>query len=178
MRILKRLFLLCVNLHFTTIQTVWTGEQGTIQFVESIPVETNLGISETEQTLAIWLERISGAQESIDMEFFYVAQEPGKALDPIMVALKAAAARNVNIRILVDNKMAKIYPEILKELGDVENIGVSQIRYFNLKKGVQHAKYFIFDDRELFLGVRTWIGGQSGIFMNSGPESFIPEWQN
>lgn len=125
---------------------------GNIRFVESVPVETSLGVSQTARTLPVWLEMINSAQTSIDMEIFYLANKPGEALEPVVDALKAADARGVRVRIVADAKMARIYPETLDELDQLPHTAVRKISFYDAQGGVMHAKYFIVDEKELFLG--------------------------
>lgn len=122
------------------------------QLVESVPVETTLGLGETARTQQVWLEMIRSAQQSIDMEIFYLSHKKGEALQPVIDELKAAAKRDVKIRIIADAKMARTYPKTLNRLNRLENITVRRIDYFNRLGGVLHAKYFVIDGKELFLG--------------------------
>lgn len=123
-----------------------------LQLVESVPVETELGIGETVRTLPVWLEMIGSARKSIDMEIFYLSHRPGEALTPVIAALKDAARRGVRIRILADAKMARTYPETLDELSRLPGIEVRRIGHFDQSGGVMHAKYFVVDGEQLFLG--------------------------
>jgi len=127
-----------------------------IQLVESVPVETNLGIEETGRTLGVWLDMIKSAQQSIDIEIFYFSAQEGEPLDEIIKALKNAAGRDVKIRIIADAKFANIYPETLDMLNAFENVEVRRISFFNNMDGVQHSKYFIVDEEEIFLGSQNF----------------------
>ena len=97
-------------------------DPNTFQLVESVPVETNLGLTETSRTQAVWLDMINSAQKTIDMEIFYLSHKPGSMLDQVIQALKMASNRGVRIRIIVDSKMARIYPKTLSELDQLPNI--------------------------------------------------------
>jgi phosphatidylserine/phosphatidylglycerophosphate/cardiolipin synthase-like enzyme len=48
--------------------------------------------------------------------------------------------------------MAATYPEMLDSLNQHPKITVRRIAFYNDKKGVMHAKYFLIDDEQLFLG--------------------------
>ncbi|MEJ2048994.1 MAG: phospholipase D-like domain-containing protein [Calditrichota bacterium] len=123
-----------------------------IQLVESVPVQTTLGLSETARTFPVWNQMISGAEKSIDMEIFYLSDKTGTALDTIVRAMITAARRGVQIRIIADDRMAKTYPETLDSLNNILNITVHRISLYDNRGGVMHAKYFIVDDREVFIG--------------------------
>ena len=122
------------------------------QLVESVPVETDLGIEETVRTLPVWLEMIDSAHKSIAMEIFYLSQQSGEALTPVIEALKNAAKRGVHIRILADAKMARTYPETLDQLNRLSGVKVRRIGYYDRLGGVMHAKYFVVDGEQFFLG--------------------------
>ena len=62
-----------------------------IQLVESVPVQTTLGLSETARTFPVWNQMISGSEKSIDMEIFYLSDKAGTALDTIVRAMITAA---------------------------------------------------------------------------------------
>ncbi len=124
----------------------------TVQLVESVPAGTSLGIEETGRTLPVWLEMIGSAQKSIDMEIFYLSHKPGTEFDAVIQALIDAANRGVDIRIIADADMAETYPNTLHRLNELKNIEVRRITYFNRQHGIVHAKYFIVDGRDLFLG--------------------------
>jgi phosphatidylserine/phosphatidylglycerophosphate/cardiolipin synthase-like enzyme len=122
------------------------------QLVESVPLETSLGSDKTARTLEIWLHMIDSAQNSIDMEIFYLSYQAGKALEKVIHSLQRAANRKVAIRIIADARMAGTYPEMLDSLNLHPNITVRRIAFFNKNGGVMHAKYFLVDDEQLFLG--------------------------
>ncbi len=147
----KRLFS-TVALFSALCWSIPLHSQPTIELVESVPVETDLGSPHTKSTGQIWLEMIDSAHETIDMEIFYLSHQPDKPLTPVINALKSAADRGVAIRILADAKMARTYPQTLDSLDLHPDISVRRIDYFNNLGGVMHAKYFIVDGEQLFLG--------------------------
>jgi phosphatidylserine/phosphatidylglycerophosphate/cardiolipin synthase-like enzyme len=132
------------------------SDNSLFQLVESIPVETNLGVAETARTLKVWLEMINSAQQSIDIEIFYLSHQPGEAFDSVLQALHHAANRGVKNRILTDAGMAKTYPKKLQELNKIPNISVRHIHHFNEQGGVMHAKYFMVDGQQIFLGSQNF----------------------
>jgi phosphatidylserine/phosphatidylglycerophosphate/cardiolipin synthase-like enzyme len=123
-----------------------------IHLVESVPVQTTLGLSETARTFPVWYQMISDAEKSINMEIFYLSDKAGTALDTIVQAMVKAARRGVQIRIIADKRMAGTYPETLDSLNEISNISVRRISLYDAKGGVMHAKYFIVDDRQVFIG--------------------------
>lgn len=148
--------LLRFTLRFLLIICLNVAAVAQIQLVESVPVETNLGIAETDRTLEVWLDMINGAEERIDIETFYFSAQEGEPLDQVIDALESAAGRGVQIRIIADAKFADIYPQTLNSLDSLENIEVRRISFFNEMDGVQHAKYFIVDGKDLFLGSQNF----------------------
>lgn len=127
-----------------------------LQLVESVPVETSLGIKQTGRTLPVWLSMINNAKKSIDLETFYVSNKAGKPLEKVIKAVLNAAARGVKVRIISDGKFYKLYPKTLNELNKADNITVRILPYFDKIDGVLHAKYFIVDDNETFIGSQDW----------------------
>ncbi len=148
-RTFRLFYLLAVLTLFTLLAfPVWAQ----FQLVESVPVETTLGDSLTFRTTEVWLEMIRSAQSSIDLAFFYVSNQPGEPLEAVLDALKSAAQRGVRIRILSDAKMYRTYPEPLNSLKKTPDIQVRITDFFHRLGGVLHAKYFIVDGQEAFVG--------------------------
>ncbi len=121
-----------------------------VSLVESVPLDTSLGSPAIADTAATWVEMIDGATERLDISQFYVSAKPEGALEPVLEAIEAAARRGVTVRLLVDTKFSVQYPKTLERLGHLV-----EVRRWNVAAtlgGVQHAKYFVVDDRELYLG--------------------------
>jgi len=130
--------------------------QGTIQLVETTPVETSLGSDDIPETHEVWGEMFRSAKERIDLAFFYASNRPEEPergrLEPLIVELEEAAARGVEVRFLSDVKFYDTYPRTLDRLKAIEGIDT---RLYDIRErtgGVLHAKYFIVDDREAYLG--------------------------
>jgi phosphatidylserine/phosphatidylglycerophosphate/cardiolipin synthase-like enzyme len=122
-----------------------------LQFVESVPDETVYGSSFTARPQAAWLEMIGAAQKTLDLEEFYVAEQSGEALTPVLDALKAAVKRGVKVRLIADSVMMA---ETGKALPGLKEAGV-EARVIDFKKvggGIQHSKFFVVDGREVFVG--------------------------
>lgn len=127
-----------------------------IELVESVPSETTLGIAETRRTAEVWREMIDGARRSLDIETFYFVGKRGSVFDSIMEAIVEAARRGVTVRILTDESMSATYPRWLAELGAIENVESRVISTFNERSGVLHAKYFVVDGEEIFVGSQNF----------------------
>ncbi|PIS27903.1 MAG: hypothetical protein COT43_08155 [Candidatus Marinimicrobia bacterium CG08_land_8_20_14_0_20_45_22] len=125
------------------------------EIVESIPIGTVLDNPEIRNTTPVWLELIGSAKKSLDVEQFYIANQPGEPLDTVLTAIVHAANRGVKVRIIADLNMSKTYPESLERLKQVRNIDVRIIAAF-AKSGVQHSKFFIVDREIVFLGSQNF----------------------
>jgi phosphatidylserine/phosphatidylglycerophosphate/cardiolipin synthase-like enzyme len=126
-----------------------------LQFVESVPEETVLGSTLTARPQAVWLEMINSAQKTLDLEQFYIADQAGEALEPVLAAVKAAAGRGVKVRFIVDKVMMG---ESSKSLPALKEAGV-ETRVIDFKKaggGVQHAKFFVVDRAEVYTGSQNF----------------------
>jgi phosphatidylserine/phosphatidylglycerophosphate/cardiolipin synthase-like enzyme len=127
-----------------------------MEIVESTPVGTSLDNSDVRNTHEVWLEMIGRAERTLDIEQFYISNEPGKLLEDILAAIYAAADRNVKVRIIVDARMHKTYPASVDSLGRYRNIESRRIDFGAIGGGVQHAKYFIVDGKEVFVGSQNF----------------------
>jgi phosphatidylserine/phosphatidylglycerophosphate/cardiolipin synthase-like enzyme len=129
--------------------------QDSIELVETFPVETELDNPDLREAYEVWPERISAAREHIELAWFYVSDRPGSRLEPIVGALIEAAERDVSVRLLSDKGFHDTYPETLDALGAHAGIEVRLFDVRALTGGVLHAKYFLIDGRE------TWLGSQN-----------------
>lgn len=127
-----------------------------IEIVESIPAGTILDNPEIRNTQEVWLAMIGGAQRTLDIEQFYISNEPGKLLESVLSSIRAAADRGVNVRILVDARMYKTYPDSVDSLGRYRNIQARPIDFGAIAGGIQHAKYFVVDGKESFVGSQNF----------------------
>ncbi|MCX5793503.1 MAG: phospholipase D-like domain-containing protein [Elusimicrobia bacterium] len=129
-----------------------------LQLVESVPDETVYGSSFTARPQAVWLEMINSAAKTLDIEQFYIADQAGEALEPVLEAVKAAVKRNVKVRLIVDLAMIK---ESGRSLPPLRAAGVDA-RVIDFKKknggggGVQHSKFFTLDGREVYVGSQNF----------------------
>jgi len=127
-----------------------------VEVVSSIPLETAISRADTRDAAAVWLEMIRGAKRSLDIAEFYLCGEKGEALEPVIEAVLAAARRGVKVRVLSDAAMAETYPETLKRFRGRPNILTRLFDWKKLTGGILHAKYFIVDDREVFIGSQNF----------------------
>lgn len=127
-----------------------------VELVESIPLETILDSPSIRNAPEVWLDMINEAKKTLDIEVFYICNEKGQPLENIINAIKEAAGRGVTVRIISDSKFYETYPETLDELNKVPGISVRTIPLTELTDGVMHAKYFITDGEDVFLGSQNF----------------------
>lgn len=131
--------------------------QQNLELVESIPVETTLDNPDIRNTLEVWLEMINSAQTTLDIEQFYISNEKGEPLETVLNAIVAAANRGVIVRIIVDGEMYRTYPDDVTWMEQQSpNITKHVIDFKSLAGGIQHAKFFIVDNKEVFLGSQNF----------------------
>ena len=73
---------------------------------------------------AVWLEMVKAASKTLDIEEFYIADQAGEVLEPVIEAVKAAARRGVKVRLIVDSVMMK---ESGKSLPPLREAGVAAV---------------------------------------------------
>ena len=127
-----------------------------VQLVETRPVESGLGNPALPEPQAVWIEMIKGAKRSLDIEQFYLSTWPGEPMDRVVDAIGAAAKRGVRVRLLLDARMHGTYPQPADSLGAVPGIEVRFIRLGPIAGGIQHAKFFVVDGEEVFLGSQNF----------------------
>ena len=124
-----------------------------VQLVETRPVETRLGDPSLPQARDVWVEMIRGAERTLDLEQFYLSTWPGEPLEEVLEAIGQAARRGVRVRLILDARMHDTYPRTADSLGAVPGMAVRLIDMAKVAGGgVQHAKYFLVDGREMFIG--------------------------
>ena len=126
------------------------------EIVESAPVETTLDNPDVRNAHEVWLEMISHAKHNLDLEQYYISNEPNEPLEDIINAVVEAGKRGVKVRIIADAGMYKTYPQTLDLLGKQKNISVRLIDYGKISGGIEHAKYFIVDGEEVYLGSQNF----------------------
>ncbi len=131
-------------------------ENGQIWLVETHPIETPLDNPDLPDAHLVWLEMIRGAQHSLAFAEFYASNQPGSRLEEVIGAIEEAASRGVSVRFLGEEKFYRTYPQTLDRLNARTNIEVRRLQTGDHLGGVLHAKYFIVDDRELFIGSQNF----------------------
>ncbi|MDI6782918.1 MAG: phospholipase D-like domain-containing protein [bacterium] len=155
----KRFFLYFIVLTFLVSSGYCQPQLGgypDFELVESIPVETELDNPNIRNTPEVWLEMFKNAKKSLDIEQFYICNAPNEPLEEIIQALIDAGKRRVKVRIISESKFYKTYPETLDRLKKEKNISVRIIDFGKLAGGIMHAKYFIVDTRQVFLGSQNF----------------------
>lgn len=128
------------------------------EIVESAPIETSLDHPWIRNAAEVWPQMIRSARRTLEFAEFYASNEPGSRLEAVVREIEAAAARGVSVRILGEKSFYKTYPETYDRLAKLENV---QVRHLDLKSpgrpgGVLHAKYFIADGEQVFLGSQNF----------------------
>lgn len=131
-------------------------QKGSVEVVTSIPVETTLKGDGTRRASIVWVEMINSAEKTIDFGEFYLISEKGEPLEPVIEALKKASSRGVKIRFLIDKKMINNSIPLVTRLKKIKNVDITIFDWSELNGGVIHAKYFIVDDREVFVGSQNF----------------------
>jgi phosphatidylserine/phosphatidylglycerophosphate/cardiolipin synthase-like enzyme len=119
-------------------------------------VETILDHPDVPDAWQVWPEMIGRAGGTLDVAGFYFSDEPGSRLEPTIAAIEAAGERGVWVRVLGDAGFYKTYPATLDRLSRAKNVQVRLIDYRALTGGVMHAKYFVVDAWEAYLGSQNF----------------------
>jgi phosphatidylserine/phosphatidylglycerophosphate/cardiolipin synthase-like enzyme len=131
-----------------------------ITLVESPPVETTLDHADVPNAAETWLAMIDGAQRTLDFAEFYASEAEPKdratsLLAPVVAAVERAVARGVKVRFLADAVFAPKYPDTLERLRSA-GASVRIIDFGKAAGGVLHAKYFVVDGREAYVGSQNF----------------------
>jgi phosphatidylserine/phosphatidylglycerophosphate/cardiolipin synthase-like enzyme len=127
-----------------------------VQLVETVPVETRLGNPALPAARDVWIQMIRGARRTLDIEQFYLSTWPGEPLEGVLSAIGEAAGRGVKVRLLLDARMYRTYPMPADSLGRLPHVELRRLDMGRIAGGVQHAKFFIVDGREVFLGSQNF----------------------
>jgi len=140
---------------------------GTLKFLESFPEETSLNLPEFPEAHLVWPSVFNEAEQSINVASFYYSRigdgkdssAPAGVIDRLLIsgdALKSAAGRGVEVKILGDSKFQKTYPEMLDWFDATDGMESRVIDAGHIWGGVMHAKYFIVDNKTLYVGSQNW----------------------
>ncbi|WNO52411.1 phospholipase D-like domain-containing protein [Stakelama saccharophila] len=101
---------------------------------------------------------IDRAQHDVAIEQFYVAGRSGEALDTVIAALDAAGRRGVHIRFLMEKKgEAMSKPATIARLKRIPNLEFRTLAWSDIAgDGIIHAKFFIVDGREAYVGSQNF----------------------
>ncbi len=131
-----------------------------IELVESAPVETTLDHPDIPNASDVWLAMIAGARERIDFAELYASEADGahlagSRLAPIVAAVEAAVRRGVRVRFINDARFAEKYPETTARL-EKAGVTVRTLDFSTRGGGVLHAKYFVIDGHDSFVGSQNF----------------------
>jgi phosphatidylserine/phosphatidylglycerophosphate/cardiolipin synthase-like enzyme len=104
----------------------------------------------------VWIEMIDSAQERLDFLEFYGSTEPESALERVLEAVGRAVDRGVRVRFVFDRSFHELMPEIPDRLARVDGVEVRIYDVGARTGGVQHAKLFVVDDREVYVGSQNF----------------------
>jgi phosphatidylserine/phosphatidylglycerophosphate/cardiolipin synthase-like enzyme len=127
-----------------------------LELVETAPVETTLGHDQVAKASEVWPKMIAAARKTLDLAEFYATSQPGSRLEPVIDALQQAAARGVRVRFLVDAGFAVKEPDTVKRLAELPGVTLRRLDWAHLGGGVLHAKYFIVDGGQVYLGSQNF----------------------
>jgi phosphatidylserine/phosphatidylglycerophosphate/cardiolipin synthase-like enzyme len=131
-----------------------------IELVETPPVETTLDHPDVANASPTWVAMIDRAQHAVDFAEFYASEAEPKdlarsQLTPVIEAIGRAVKRGVKVRFLADSVFAPKYPETLETLRTVGAV-VRIIDFGKRGGGILHAKYFVVDGAESFVGSQNF----------------------
>jgi phosphatidylserine/phosphatidylglycerophosphate/cardiolipin synthase-like enzyme len=127
------------------------------ELVHTVPVETNLQTPDLRDPMTVWAGMFNAAQHTIDIAQFYVAGKDGDQFDTIIDALKNAGQRGVKIRFLLEEKgKAASEQATVEKLKAIPNLDLRYISFGQLTGGIIHAKYFVVDGAEAFVGSQNF----------------------
>lgn len=126
------------------------------QLVESAPIETTLDHADIPNAAEVWPEMVAAATKELCFAEFYASDKAGSALESTLKAIESATARGVHVRFLLDQRFAQTYPEIPKRLDALDHTAVRFLDLKSVTGGVLHAKYFVVDAREAYLGSQNF----------------------
>lgn len=103
---------------------------------------------------------IRSARRSIDIEEFYASNADNGVktrLDEVLDAIAEAAGRGVAVRCVFGKKFyAQTYPEIPDRLARIPGVEVRILDMDALSGGVQHAKFFLVDGAQAYIGSQNF----------------------
>lgn len=128
------------------------------ELVHTVPVETRLAAPDLRGPVEVWRQMFDAARQEIVIGQFYVAGQAGEPLDGILERLEAAAARGVRIRFLMEARGERMSDAAtLARLRGIRGLEFRVLDFGKLQpNGIIHAKYFVVDGREAFVGSQNF----------------------
>lgn len=132
------------------------------EIIQSVPQGTTLEIPGIRHAKDVWPEMMASAKKSIELEMFYATNDANSindpALDLVTNEIIKASKRGVKVKLIVDSKFfeQKANQVIPLQLAALNNVEVKVINFTKLTGGIQHAKYFIIDQKESFIGSHNY----------------------
>ncbi|KPB52593.1 Phospholipase D family protein [Pseudomonas coronafaciens pv. oryzae] len=128
------------------------------ELVHTVPVGTDLQTPDLRAPGDVWRELFDGAAKRIDIEQFYVADQPGSVMNKVLDSLQSAGQRGVQIRFLLEDKGLKMSdPKTLERLRAIPNLTLRVLPYAKLTgNGIIHAKFFVVDGKQAFIGSQNF----------------------
>ena len=134
---------------FIQNQSAFAQSASSVEVVQSFPIETTLQVPGIAQTQQVWLDIVNSATTTLDIEQYYINNVAGESLDPIITAIKTAAARGVQVRIILDSAF---YGENSSEATDLTNVPNIDLRQVDFSPGIMHSKYMVADAKNAYTG--------------------------
>ena len=156
MAALRYLLLILLFMSCTSMGPLQTGSSSSVMFVQSAPVETTLADPSIPSAREVWPAMIREAKFQIDIAQMYVASKSGEAIEPVIEELRAASKRGVRIRMLLSKNMWDSDPNTLKSLQSVPGIEIRPLDLSKLTGGILHAKYWVIDQSDIFVGSQNF----------------------
>ncbi|WP_246184154.1 phospholipase D-like domain-containing protein [Pandoraea anhela] len=97
------------------------------------------------------------ATTSLDIGQFYVSGKRGSRMDEVLDHMEAAGRRGVKIRFLMEAKGVRMSDEeTLARIKQIPNLDFRILDFSKVGGGIIHAKYFVVDRREAFVGSQNF----------------------
>ncbi len=123
-----------------------------VRVVVTIPEEVSLDLADLPQAQAEWIRMIRGARQTLDIAQFYIFNEPGQALEPVLAELESAGRRGVAIRFLVSSTFLANDTAGIERLRAMPSLQLRVIDMAAINDGTLHAKYWIVDGETIYVG--------------------------
>jgi phosphatidylserine/phosphatidylglycerophosphate/cardiolipin synthase-like enzyme len=133
-----------------------SGTLGPLEFVQSVPDESGLERPGWRTAAEVWPELIESASHRIALGQFYAASVPEGALEPVIAALGAAAARGVDVQFLTEQAFYERDPTTVDRIAALPGVTVRRLPTAETMGGVMHAKYFVVDGEVAFVGSQNF----------------------